>query len=98
LDKTLVALQAMETATLHDELCVPAKTLQMPRAPLVEPLAVEAAASTARAGLRPILGGRNKKFHHMLALIPNHSVSLDSYLTRWGHGSIVHHWSRVPNL
>jgi len=31
----------------------------MPRAALVEPLAVVAAASTARAGLRPILSGYN---------------------------------------
>jgi hypothetical protein len=59
LDKALVALEALETATFHDELGVAAKTFQMPRSALVEALAVEAAASTARAGLGPALSGLN---------------------------------------
>ena len=55
LNKTPLAVEATEPAALHDESGIPAKAFEMTRSSPVAPLAVEAAASTARACLGPCL-------------------------------------------
>jgi len=76
----------MKPTAFDAEFGVVPETFKVSDTPQVAPLAVEAAASTARAGVGPFLDGLHKKLEGRLALIPNDALSLDSHLTRWGHG------------
>jgi len=63
LDEAGAALKAQEAAALDDQSCVAPEALEMPGPPPIPALAVEAAASTARAALRPRLDGFDDQFH-----------------------------------
>jgi hypothetical protein len=99
LNKAPVATQAKKAPALDDEFGVVPKAFQVPDPPSISALAVEAAASTARAGLRPLIDRFDNQLHLGLALILDYAVSFHSYLTRgWGHGGHYSLLARVPNL
>jgi len=87
LHKALGALQAAKAPATDRECGILTESFEVTDAPEVSALAVEAVAPAARAGHGPVFERFYEKFHRWLALIPQNSVSLDSYLTRWGHGA-----------
>ena len=93
LNEAAPAVLAKKASARDDQLGVAAETLKVSDPALIEPLTVEVATSTVRAGPGPALLRFNKKGHLRLALILNYAVSCNSYLTRgWGqvgHGSIM---------